>query len=59
VVNSEASLHGRGEAVSDAIGKVRGQRYQSVAPTGPTAATFSGWICLRFTVTDPRYYMYD
>jgi type IV pilus assembly protein PilA len=47
-------------SVPDNISKVRGAKYQSVG-TDWTAGNdvLKGWVCLRFTVTDPQYYMYD
>jgi type IV pilus assembly protein PilA len=46
--------------VPDSIGKVRGEKYQSV-PSDWTAGTdvATGFLCLRFSVSDPQYYMYD
>jgi type IV pilus assembly protein PilA len=46
--------------VPDTIDKVKGAKYQSV-PTDWTAGSdvLKGWLCLRFTVSDPQYYMYD
>src|SRR5450432_472316 len=48
------------KSVPDDISKVRGQKYQSL-PTDWTDGNgiLKGFVCLRFTVTDPQYYMYD
>jgi type IV pilus assembly protein PilA len=42
------------------ISSVRGQKYQS-APSEWTAqdTSSSGWTCLKFTMSDPQYYMYN
>src|SRR5262249_21873775 len=45
--------------VPDDISKVRGQKYQSLATEWTDGNVVKGWLCLRFSVTDPQYYMYD
>jgi type IV pilus assembly protein PilA len=48
------------KAVPDNIAKVRGAKYQSVVTDWTDGNDIlKGWVCLRFTVTDPQYYMYD
>jgi type IV pilus assembly protein PilA len=48
------------KSVPDDISKVRGQKYQSVATDWTDGnGVLKGFVCLRFTVTDPQYYMYD
>jgi type IV pilus assembly protein PilA len=46
--------------VPDGIANVSGQKYQSL-PSDWTAATnvTTGFLCLRFSMSDPQYYMYD
>jgi type IV pilus assembly protein PilA len=49
------------KSVPDAIAKVQGQKYQS-DPTEWTADEGSpgvGYACLKFTLSDPQYYMYS
>jgi type IV pilus assembly protein PilA len=46
--------------VPDSIDKVKGQKYQSI-PTDWIAGntSTSGFVCLRFSMSDPQYFMYD
>src|SRR4051812_48546057 len=37
---------------------IKGQKYQSTAAEWGGTAT-SGFVCLRFSMSDPQYYMYD
>ena len=47
-------------SVPDKIEKVRGKKYQSAASdwTDGNSVT-AGFVCLRFTLSDPQYFMYD
>jgi type IV pilus assembly protein PilA len=47
-------------SIPTTVTKVRGQKYQS-APSEWTkdAATNRGFACLRFSMSDPQYYMYN
>jgi type IV pilus assembly protein PilA len=47
-------------SVPDSITKVKGGKYQS-APTDWTAgnSVTTGFVCLRFAISDPQYYLYD
>jgi type IV pilus assembly protein PilA len=48
------------KSVPDVIGKIRGAKYQSVSTDWTDGNdTLKGWVCLRFAVSDPQYYMYD
>ena len=54
-----------GTPVPDNAAKIKGQKYQSkpdewtsVQPTNPTGG-HEGFACLKFSMTDPQYYMYD
>ena len=42
-------------AVPDVIGKVSNKKYQS----DPKDWSGAGWACLKFTMTDPQYFMYQ
>lgn len=42
-------------SVPDALTKVQGQKYQS----SPSEWDVAGWTCLRFSMQDPQYFMYD
>jgi len=44
--------------VPDSIAKVNGMKYQSKVTDWGGSQT-AGFICLRFTMDDPQYYMYD
>lgn len=44
-----------GQAIPADIGFVRGKKYQS----NPTEWQEPGWLCLRFSMTDPQYYQYQ
>ena len=47
-------------SVPDNISKVRAGKYQSVATDWTSGnGVHKGWVCLRFAITDPQYYMYD
>jgi type IV pilus assembly protein PilA len=44
------------------IGSVKGQKYQSADSewtVGATATPPTGWACLKFSLSDPQYYMYS
>jgi type IV pilus assembly protein PilA len=46
--------------VPSSLDKVRGAKYQSLATDWTDGNdVLKGFVCLRFTVTDPQYYMYD
>jgi len=50
---------GTGETVPSNAAAIRGSRYQS-RPTDWTQGTASqGWRCLRFSIEQPQYYMYN
>lgn len=47
-------------SVPDDISKVTGRKYQSsVADWATGNSSTAGFICLRFSLTDPQYYLYD
>lgn len=45
-------------SVPDALTKVASAKYQSAATEWGGSASV-GWACLRFSMTDPQYYMYS
>jgi len=45
----------QGVPVPDDIAKVSNQKYQS----SPAEWSGVGWSCLKFSMTDPQYFMYD
>jgi type IV pilus assembly protein PilA len=47
-------------SVPDNIAKVTGQKYQSAGTdwTNGNSST-TGFVCLRFSISDPQYYLYD
>jgi len=49
--------------VPAAPASIKGKKYQSSPtdwrPSGDLAAENTGWPCLKFTMTDPQYFMYD
>jgi type IV pilus assembly protein PilA len=48
--------------VPDAIGKVSDKKYQSTAAAGKdwqTGDRNTGWTCLKFSLTEPQYFMYN
>jgi type IV pilus assembly protein PilA len=49
------------KTVPDAAGKIQGKKYQSApAEWSADAATqHKGFACLKFSMNDPQYYMYD
>jgi type IV pilus assembly protein PilA len=49
-------------SVPSAIGSVAGQKYQSADSewtTGKDSNPPAGWACLKFSLSDPQYYMYS
>ncbi|MBI4700768.1 MAG: type II secretion system protein [Deltaproteobacteria bacterium] len=47
--------------VPDAVGKVKGRKYQPRTANGAdfnTGDTLTGWKCLKFGLTQPHYYQY-
>jgi len=47
-------------SVPDNIAKVSGRKYQSSLADWSTGnSSTAGFICLRFSVNDPQYYLYD
>jgi type IV pilus assembly protein PilA len=45
-------------SVPDAIAKVSGKKFQSNPGDWTTGDKDNGWACVKFTMTDPQYYMY-
>lgn len=45
--------------VPAAIGDVAGKKYQSSPSEWNAGDAQTGWQCLKFTMTDPQYYLYD
>jgi type IV pilus assembly protein PilA len=41
------------------LGSVASQKYQSSAAEWNSGSTTAGWACLRFSMSDPQYYMYS
>jgi len=52
---------GATKSVPDGAGKIKGQKYQSSPEewSVDAAALHTGFACLKFTMTDPQYYMYS
>jgi type IV pilus assembly protein PilA len=47
-------------SVPDSIAKVKGSKYQSVPADWTTGnSTTMGFVCLRFSMSDAQYYLYD
>jgi type IV pilus assembly protein PilA len=46
-------------SVPAAKGDIEGKKYQSAATDWNQGDQFNGWRCLRFSMTDPQYYMYS
>jgi type IV pilus assembly protein PilA len=49
-------------SVPSSKGKIKGQKYQSADSewtAGATASPPTGWACLKFSLSDPQYYMYS
>lgn len=38
---------------------IKGQKYQSAPSEWNTGTTLAGWKCLKFSLSDPQYYMYS
>lgn len=46
------------KTVPDEIAKVKGKKYQSSAAEWDVGSKAVGWRCLKFSISDPQYYMY-
>lgn len=47
------------ESVPKAITSVQGQKYQSAAAEWDDGDKDTGWACLKFSMAEPQYYMYN
>lgn len=47
------------KAVPDGIGNVKGQKYQSKPSEWADGDQVTGWQCLKFSMQDPQYFMYN
>ena len=52
-------LCGTSTLVPTAIGAVAGQKYQSSPKEWNSGDSTTGWACLKFTMQDPQYFMYQ
>src|SRR5262249_10101195 len=45
--------------VPSAKGAIQGKKYQSKPSEWATGTQFDGWTCVKFSMQDPQYYMYN
>jgi type IV pilus assembly protein PilA len=45
--------------VPAAAGSIQGKKYQSKPSEWSTGDQFTGWTCVKFSMQDPQYYMYN
>ena len=50
---------GSATPVPTTIDSVKGKKYQSKPSEWATGDQFNGWTCIKFSVADPQYYMYN
>jgi type IV pilus assembly protein PilA len=56
---SNAICKSAGDSIPDDIAKVKGQKYQSAASEWDAGDKDTGWACLKFSMAEPQYYMYN
>jgi type IV pilus assembly protein PilA len=56
---SHALCDSAAATVPTAIGNVQGRKYQPTAAEWEAGSSTAGWPCLRFSISQPIYYMYD
>lgn len=56
---SHALCGGSNAAVPSGADKIKGMKYQSATADWTTGTSDSGWTCLKFSMRDPQYYMYN
>ncbi len=56
---SNAICLGAGASVPSGVSKVKGSKYQSAAAEWDDVDRDTGWSCLKFSMSEPQYYLYN
>ena len=48
-----------GQSVPSSAASIQGKKYQSKPSEWSTGNQWDGWTCVKFSMTDPQYYMYN
>lgn len=57
--DEEFALCGSADQVPDDLDNIAGRKYQSNPTEWESGSNVAGWMCLKFSMTDPQFYAYD